>query len=572
MVRSLLLFTTIRPCFYVALIVIMVTGSGCANNEKLTWLDIDFLSLEETAAVAQDPELQPVVAESEICLDQELEALASTGSWDAPQTEHPIPPIDNQLAPAITYDFPIVINRQVEMYLELFQGKLRPYFSQWLARSGHYMPMMKAELEAAGLPLDLVYLSMIESGFNQRAYSRARAVGLWQFMAGTGRDYGLSISRYIDERRDAEKSTRAAVSYLKHLYNEFGDWYLAVAAYNGGPGTMRKALKRSGSTDFWEIAEGRYLHLETKRYVPKLIAAIIIAKDPATYGFNDIVYEAPLAFETLTVGPGLSLQAAALITDSEDTLLKQLNQELLSGQTPLDCEQYELKIPAGTRELAKNNLPRLHRVANTDYKTHIVRKNETLAQICKKYNINTTTLLKINNLKSNKLTIGSRLRIPYRTIAYRLLPEGMDPRRAAGDELQLHTVKRGDTISKISRQYQVPAELIVSWNGLPNAHRITAGQQLALYIGSSEPGATTARADEHDSTAEVMVLATVKKLPPRQEQRQSAAIEQWYQVRTGDSLWTISRRFNTSPADIKKWNNLKSNLIHPGNRLKLIDV
>lgn len=550
----------------------MISGSGCAINENLAWFDIDFLSLEETAPVEQDSELRPVIAEPEICLDQELEALASTGSWDAPQTEHPTPATDNQLAPAITYDFPIVINRQVEMYLELFQGKLRPYFSQWLARSGRYMPMMKAELETAGLPLDLVYLSMIESGFNQRAYSRARAVGLWQFMAGTGRDYGLGVSPYIDERRDAAKSTKAAVSYLKHLYHEFGDWYLAVAAYNGGPGTMRKALKNSGSTNFWEIAEGRYLRLETKRYVPKLIAAIIIAKDPASYGFSDIIYEKPLAYETLTVGPGLSLRAAALLTDSEDTVLKQLNQELLSGKTPLDCEHYELKIPPGTRELAERNLPRLHSIASTDFKTHIVRKNETLAQICKKYNINTTTLLKVNNLKSNKLTIGSRLRIPYRTIAYRLLPEGMDPRRAAGDELQLHTVKRGDTISKISRQYQVPPELIVSWNGLPNVHRITAGQQLALYIGGSDPAATTARADGHGAAADVMVLATVKKLPPRQEHRQPATTEQWYRVRTGDSLWTISRRFNTSPADIKKWNNLKSNLIHPGNRLKLIDV
>lgn len=549
----------------------MISGSGCAVNENLAWLDVDFLSSDETAAAAQDPELQPVVAESEICLDQELEALASTGSWDAPQTKHPVPAIETESEPAITYDFPIVINRQVEMYLDLFQGKLRPYFSQWLARSGRYLPLMKTELEAAGLPLDLVYLSMIESGFSQRAYSRAKAVGLWQFMAGTGRDYGLSVSRYIDERRDAEKSTRAAVSYLKHLYNEFGDWYLAVAAYNGGPGTMRNALKRSGSSDFWEIAEGKYLRLETKRYVPKLIAAIIIAKDPATYGFDDITYETPLAYETMTVGPGLSLQAAALLTDSEDTVIKQLNQELLSDKTPLDCEQYELKIPPGTRELAEDNLPRLHSIAATDYKTHIVRKNETLAQITRKYNINTTTLLKVNNLKSNKLTIGSRLRIPYRTVAYRLLPEGMDPRRAAGDELQLHTVKRGDTISKISRQYQVPAELIVSWNGLPNAHQITAGQQLALYIGSSEP-TTNVETVANDSAAEVMVLTAVKKLPPQQKLQQPAAVEQWYRVRNGDSLWTISRRFNTSPADIKKWNNLKTNLIHPGNRLKLIDV
>jgi membrane-bound lytic murein transglycosylase D len=563
-----------RPLARILLLCALLAFSGCTVSKNIGWLDIVEPAPEPDIAGVQDPDLVPVELESETRLDQELEALASTGSWDDSQQTQIDPALATDFAePSVEYDFPITINRQVELYLELFQGKQRKYFSSWLSRSGRYLPMMHAELEAAGLPLDLAYLSMIESGFNQRAYSRSRAVGLWQFMAGTGREYGLAITRYVDERRDAEKSTKAAVTYLKHLYEEFDDWYLAVAAYNGGPGTMRSAIRRSKSKDFWKIAEKRYLKLETKRYVPKLIAAILIAKEPEKYGFADVSYDPPLSWETFPVGPGLSLDAVALLTDSNGKEIKMLNQELKTGKTPLDQEKYVLKIPTGTREVAERNLPRLHSVVTTEYKTHIVREKESLAQICRRYNINTTTLLKVNNLKSNKLVVDSRLRIPYRTIHYRILPEGMDGVIAAKNDLVLHTIRRGETISKISKQYQVPAELIVAWNGLPSVHRITAGQQLALYLnnGAELPSANSAETARTSGTAsQLMVLSNTKKFAPAPQR--SAEVYTWYLVKSGDSLWTISRRFNTSPADIRKWNNLKSNLIHPGSRLKVKDV
>ncbi|MEE4164778.1 MAG: lytic transglycosylase domain-containing protein, partial [Desulfocapsaceae bacterium] len=225
----------------------------------------------ESTAETQDPDFKEVEPESEICLDNELEALRLAGDWNAPQAEIiQQTPAGNLGIPEVTFDFPITINRQVNVYLELFQGRQRTYFSRWLARSGYYLPMIQKELENSGLPLDLAYLAMIESGFSQLAYSRSHAVGLWQFMKATGRQYDLLVDNYIDERRDAVKSTKAAVTYLKDLYDEFGDWYLAVAAYNGGPGTMRKAVRRAGTTDFWEIAQKKSLRLETKRYVPKL--------------------------------------------------------------------------------------------------------------------------------------------------------------------------------------------------------------------------------------------------------------------------------------------------------------
>ena len=280
--------------------------SGCSSlTSQFAWLERLNIEPDQEIAADQDPDLQPVEGESGICLDQELEALALTGKWDLPEPEQFQQTVAvDSIEPEIYYDFPVVMNRQVEMYLDLFQGQQRKYFKNWLIRSGRYLPMIQKELSEAGLPLDLAYLAMIESGFNQRAYSRSHAVGLWQFMQGTGRDYSLTIDRYVDERRDAVKSTSAAVAYLKNLYGEFGDWHLAVAAYNGGPGTIRRAIKRTKTNDFWKIAQKKALRLETKRYVPKLIAAIIIAKDPEAYGFMDITYEPPLSFETITVGPG----------------------------------------------------------------------------------------------------------------------------------------------------------------------------------------------------------------------------------------------------------------------------
>ena len=557
-IRSSLICTTL----------LLFCCSGCTSlSSQFSWLgSLDMMS-ESSATADQDPDLEPVAVESEICLDQELEALALTGEWELPDPGQTLQTVvDDSVEPEIYYDFPVVMNRQVEMYLDLFQGKQRRYFQRWLARSGRYMPMIHKELSEAGLPQDLVYLAMIESGFNQRAYSRSHAVGLWQFMKGTGRDYGLRVDSYIDERRDAVKATRAAVAYLKNLYGEFGDWHLAVAAYNGGPGTIRRAIRRTGTNDFWKIAQKRTLRLETKRYVPKLIAAIIIAKEPEAYGFTNIAYESPLAFDTITVGPGLSLKAAALLTDSSPKEIKELNLELKTGKTPLNRERYELKIPDGTRSLALKNMPRLHSVASTDYKTHIVRKGETLARICKRYNVNTTTLLKVNNLKSGTLNSGARLRIPYTTVHYRILPEGMDAAVAARDELVLHTVRKGETVSKISKQYRVPVELIVSWNGLSSIHKITAGQQLALYLNNGD----TPKARKKYLNGEVVALKKGQKSAPQSLLEQESY--QWYLVKSGDSLWTISRRFNTSPEEIMKWNNLKSNLIHPGSRLKLKDV
>jgi membrane-bound lytic murein transglycosylase D len=311
---NLIIIPSVRSVFFLCTILIL---SGCA--EKVTYNirpvlpKLSTLPDPEIAVISEidDPDLQLVETEPDMCLDQELVALSKTGLWAIEEEPVTLAPVEN-----ITYDFPIVRNKQVDMYLDLFQNRQKKQFGRWLARSTKYRPLMNKEFARAEIPFDLIYLSMIESGFNQRAYSKARAIGLWQFMKPTGKQYHLRIDKYVDERRDAEKSTRAAVNYLSDLYKEFGDWHLAVAAYNGGPGKIRGGLRRYKVDNFWDLASHKYLRLETKRYVPKLIAAIIIAKNPKKYGFPSIPYQAQLEYDTIKVGPGMSLDAVALISNS----------------------------------------------------------------------------------------------------------------------------------------------------------------------------------------------------------------------------------------------------------------
>jgi len=562
-------------CFSLALLL-----SSCAQNDTAFLYPLpDSEIASPVSSVVTDPELLLVEAETEQCLTEELETLRHTGTW----LNADVSGVHNHGYKA-EYDFPIVINKQVQAYLDIFQYRQKKTFGRWLARSGKYVPMFQKELREAGLPEDLAYLAMIESGFNQRAYSRARAVGLWQFMKGTGKDYNLRIDRYVDERRHAEKSTKAAVAFLSDLYANFGDWHLAVAGYNAGGGKIGRGLKRYKCNDFWSLAEHKYLRLETKRYVPKLIAAIIIAKNPKKYGFDNIVYESPLDYETLRVGPGLSLDAVALLSGSSSKEIKSLNRELTTGRTPLNKKHYDVQLPVGTKAIASANLPRLHRVATTGYGTHIIKKGDTISAICRRYNINKTTLLKINNLRSSKLIAGKHLRIPQGKVRYRLLGEGEEA-RLASSELILHKIRPGETISKIADKYNVPSDLIVTWNGLKSVHKIRAGQQLALYIEEAgESVAVSAKqmtpkqsrkttvAVTGKSSKGLIVLSEQKKFISEETKGKSDTQVSWYRVQRGDSLWAIAKKFNLSTRQLKAWNNLKSNRIKPGIKLKINNV
>jgi len=547
---------TVLPCFLLLFSSLITACSSTHTADMANPAQLQGTSSEE-------PIDQSLLVEPEEVLNEELTALDRTGAWTDGQSE-----TIAQVEPEVIFDFPITINKQVEFYLNTFQNRQRRYFKRWLARSGKYLPYIQEKFHQAGLPRDLAYLAMIESGFNPSAYSRARAVGLWQFMKSTGRNYGLRVNRWIDERRDPEKATMAAIAYLDALHSEFGDWYLAVASYNAGEGKIRRGIKRYKTRDFWQLAHHRFLRLETKRYVPKLIAAIMIAREPAKYGFTDIKYQRPVPCDLVTVPARTDLAAVAAAAKTDIRTIRELNNALRKNQTPPNPENFQVKVPLGSRPLVVQNLKRLHPVVTTGWKTHIVRRGDTLARICRRYRLNKKTLLKANNLHTARLHRGRHLRIPYRTTRYVLLNEGetMATRYAHSGKntpLILHQLKKGETLSKISKQYQVPVALIKQWNDIKNVRRIRVGQQIALYV--DRPGRISPIEPTVSSGPHYLTLTDTKKQKPGYNETDYELT--WYKVRNGDSIWTIARRFRVSATDIRRWNNLRSNLIHPGKKL-----
>ncbi|MFC1523573.1 LysM peptidoglycan-binding domain-containing protein [Thermodesulfobacteriota bacterium] len=399
-----------------------------------------------------------------------------------------------------------------------------------------------------------------------------RTDGPWQFISATGKHYGLKINNYVDERRDPIKSTKAAIAYLSALYEEFNSWHLAVAGYNAGEGKIRKAIKKYNTNNFWEIAQQRYLRTETKLYVPKLIAAILISKEPEKYGFVDIDYDEPFEYETVEVPRWTTIRAVSVAIDMDFEELRNYNRELRRAITPPNKPMYTLKVPRGSKTIVQKNLPRVHAVMTTKYKTHTVKKGDTLTKICKKYSLNKTTLLKANDLRSATLKTGKRLRIPYRTTTYKLLSNTemasrATPAEALPENLVLHTVLPGETISEISKRYGVPVHIIGGWNDLPNIHRIRAGQHLTLFLSDTDSSRTGSVAPP--VATRQIVANTAKRAPSNDDQNDSQTRLTYYMVRGGDSLWTIAKRYNITPEKIRRWNQIKGDIIHPGRRLLL---
>jgi membrane-bound lytic murein transglycosylase D len=321
-------------------------------------------------------------------------------------------PID-QIKKDPDFDIPIVINRKVEQCIHYFQTKIREKFVTWLGRSEKYIPFMKNVLKEHGLPEDLVYLALIESGYNPYAYSRAKAVGVWQFISLTGKRYGLRVDWWVDERRDPEKSTIAAAKYLKDLYDMFDCWYLAAAGYNAGEYKIIKAMKRYRTEDFWKLTQYRYLKRETKDYVPLMIAAALVAKDPEKYGFTDVEYEEPLRYEKVKVPALTDLALIAKACEISFEEIKDLNPEIQRRVTPPNESEYEIKIPFGKKELFLENFEILQPLEKFEFKTHLVKKGETLKGIARYYRVDLEPLLEINHMnRTSRISKGVTLLIP----------------------------------------------------------------------------------------------------------------------------------------------------------------
>jgi len=309
----------------------------------------------------------------------------------------------------IQFSIPAVENDRVRYFVDLFCGRAKDFFERALARSGKYIPMMATILQREGLPEDLVYLSLIESGFSPHAYSRAKALGPWQFIRSTGLRYGLKINSWIDERRDPIKSTRAAAAYLKDLHLQFGEWFLAAAAYNAGEGKVEKAMHRSQTNDFWRLSQKTHLKSETRNYVPKFIAAALIASKPDQHGFGDVVYEPPMEYDEVRIQRPLRLATIADLAKTSLSIIKELNPALLRDITPPSETDFLLRLPVGSGEIFSQAYGTLFDSGQVKVITHKVRKGETLAGIARLYHQRVSQLMDLNGLKNHHIRVGQDL-------------------------------------------------------------------------------------------------------------------------------------------------------------------
>ncbi len=404
------------------------------------------------------------------------------------------------------HDIDIPLNAKVLSFVQLFTGRLKTFLEEGLSRSVQYLPMVQSVFRAEGLPLDLAYVPLVESAFKPTALSRAKARGMWQFMRGTALENGLRHDWYIDERAEPEKATRAAAKYLRTLSDMFdGDWHLALASYNGGPGRVQRAMRRSGRTDFWKLsASTRYLPRETRDYVPLILAAVIIARNPAQYGMN-IEPLVPSRYESVTLSTAVDLRRIAEWIGTPVQTIQDLNPELRRWTTPVRATEYELKVPVGTGDIVRAHLVQTDPDELAPLHWHTVKKGETLLSISKKLKVSRTDLAEANYLTSrSRLTAGERLIIP-RAPALLLTSRPDNPApvvegRPAADVVALsspvpevtptapasltYQVKRGDTLSSIARLFRTTVASLKSWNGL-RTNSIRVGQRLTIFMSTA---------------------------------------------------------------------------------------
>ena len=305
----------------------------------------------------------------------------------------------------------VVQNARVRYFINYYSKNQREHFAKALARSGRYFPMIAKTLHEEGLPEELGYLALIESEFSPQASSPAGAVGLWQFVPSTARKYGLKMDSWVDERRDPIKSTRAAAAHLKELHGYFGRWYLATAAYNGGQGAINRAMQSVGAKDFSALTEKANLSDETRNFVPRFVAAALIATDPKKYGFGDVIYETPLEYEEVEVHGSLHLASVAEIAGTDGESIKALNPALLRSQTPPGEDSFLVKVPAGHAQVFAQAYQRSRETHSTQMVTHEVQRGETIFSIARRYGQKVRSLMELNGLTDSRLQVGQKLMV-----------------------------------------------------------------------------------------------------------------------------------------------------------------
>ena len=448
------------------------------------------------------------------------------------------------------FDLPVVINEKVLAFVELFKTERRKEIEAGLQRSGRYLHMIKNIFRQEGLPEDLAYMALVESGYKPHALSRAWAKGIWQFIKSTGNKYGLKVNWWLDERSDPEKATRAAARHIKDLYELFGDWHLVMAGYNGGENRIKRAIDRLKTKDFWRIAKTRYIRRETKNYVPAVLAAILISKDPTAFGF-DIEKEEPIKYDKVNLKRATDLRLIAQCCQTSLKEIIDLNPELRRLMTPVGYTNYEIRIPAGAKERFLKEISSIPESRRISLRRHIVRTGESLSQIAMRYRTSISAICQANNIRNkHRIRAGSSLIIPVGPISGRYYPVWKPAkvkyaRAYKKDEQILYRVKRGDSLYKISLRYGTNVESIKKWNNL-HSDKLFPGKKLVLWAGT--------------------VLSNSKSILKKSRDKGTII----YQVKLGDTLYDIAKEFNTSVKALCRWNGLSAKKkIFPGDRLTI---
>ncbi len=435
---------------------------GATETRPPAGAEVEPATLEGAEPVAEDP-TEPAAAapDFEGPTSEEIDRAIHAALGPDPLGLAAPPELDARL--------PLEMNERVEAWINYFQNVIPERFGLYLARKGKYEKMILEKLREAKMPRDLIYLALIESGMNPNAYSRARAVGMWQFISSTAKMYDLEVSHWVDERRNPEKSTDAALRYLSDLHEQFGSWYLAAAAYNGGPGRISRGLARVDGGTFWDLADARLLRSETTNYVPKLIAATIIGEDPERYGFGAIAPEAELSYEVVRIPEATSFDVLAEAIGTDESTLRELNPEFPQRVTP-PTRAVEFRVPVGLSSDFETRYAAIPADKRISFTYHVVTRGQTLSQIASRYGVSVSALQSANgNVHPRRLRIGQRLVIPNPARVASRGGSGSAAGSAARETPRGPTtvvVRRGDTLWSIARRYSVSTRDIMDWNGL----------------------------------------------------------------------------------------------------------
>jgi membrane-bound lytic murein transglycosylase D len=460
-------------------------------------------------------------------------------------------------------DLPLMMTDQVAGYISYFSNRGRGTFERAFARSGRYHDMMVTILKQEGVPQDLIYLAQAESGFHPLAVSRVGARGIWQFMGSRARGYGLQHSMWVDDRQDPEKSTRAAARHLKDLYAQFGDWYLAMAAYNSGPGTVQAAVKRTGYADFWELYRRNVLPKETRNYVPIILAMTIVSKNLSQYGFDDVSMDEPVAYDTVTVNYPVDLRLAAECVDATAVQLQELNPSLLRLTTPREGT-FVLHLPSGTKDQYLTAIAAVPPDMRLWWRYHKVQPGDTLASLSRSYRVPAKSIAAANHLDETDkdLEADAKLVIPLAVGKHPASDTATYARR-----ITRYHVRKGDTVESVAENFGVSAQMVRRWNGLPRGSSLRGRKVLALHLPVSP--STEAVADKPPGHGRRTTQAASAKLPADNSVSDSVQDSSGqpgvlrHTVKSGETLYSIATTYKTTVAALKR-NNGNVAVLHPG--------